>query len=74
MMRDGQCPKCNSKTVYSKQGGVGSTHIHVYTGILSVPVEILSFVCTTCGYFENYIADENKLADVAQKWDKVPIE
>jgi hypothetical protein len=53
---------------------VGSTHIHVYTGILSVAVEFDAFVCTTCGYFENYIADEDKLADVAKKWDKVPVE
>ncbi len=73
-MRNGQCPKCNSKTVYSKRGGVGSTHIHVYTGILSVAVEFDAFVCTTCGYFENYIANEDKLKDVAQKWDKVPVE
>jgi hypothetical protein len=71
-MREGKCPKCSSVTVYTRKGGVGDTHIHVDTSFLSLPVEIISFVCTTCGYFENYISDRDKLADVAKKWERVP--
>jgi len=73
-MRNGFCSKCSSATVYSKAGGVGISdngQIHVYTGRISKAVPYVSFVCTTCGYFENYIADRDKLADVAKNWAKV---
>ena len=70
-MRDGKCPKCSSTTVYTKQGGVGDTHIHVHTTFVSLPVEVVSYVCTTCGYFENYITNRDKLDDVAKKWEQV---
>jgi hypothetical protein len=74
-MRNGTCPSCHATTVYSKPGGVGISDrpvIHVYTGAISRAVPFVSFVCTTCGYFENFIADANKLAEVAQKWQPVP--
>ncbi|MFL5802565.1 MAG: hypothetical protein ACJ8CR_12600 [Roseiflexaceae bacterium] len=59
-MRSGQCPKCSAATVYTKAGGVGDSHIHVNTSFISMPVHVVSFVCTICGYFEHYIdaADE----------------
>jgi predicted nucleic-acid-binding Zn-ribbon protein len=31
----------------------------------------MSYVCANCGYFENYIADQSKLADIASKWERV---
>jgi hypothetical protein len=71
-MRSGQCPKCSAATVYTKAGGVGDSHIHVHTSLISIPVPVVSFVCATCGYFEQYIADAEKLADVARKWEHVP--
>jgi hypothetical protein len=36
-------------------------------------VDGVSFLCTSCGYYENYIADAKKLSDAAQKWPKVPV-
>ena len=33
--------------------------------------EFESYVCTECGYFENYITDKAKLQEVQQKWAKV---
>ena len=33
--------------------------------------EFESYVCTECGYFENYITDKAKLQGVQQKWAKV---
>lgn len=46
--------------------------MHVRTSFISIPVPVLSYVCTTCGYFEQYIDDPAKLAEVAQTWDRVP--
>ncbi len=73
-MRNGKCSKCNSATVYQQTGGIsfyGSQSFHVRTGALQTGVPYVSFLCTTCGYFENYVADAAKLAEVAQKWQKV---
>lgn len=76
-MRNGMCPKCGSATVYSQALGVhvgGSSRISIPTSRMEKAVPFVSFVCTTCGYFENYITDQNKLADVAQKWQKVTMQ
>jgi predicted nucleic-acid-binding Zn-ribbon protein len=75
-MRNGKCPTCGGTNVYSKAGGVGVSDdkvIHVYTGMISRAVPYVSFVCTSCGYFENYIADKGKLQEVEKTWQKVPV-
>ncbi len=58
-----------------RPGGIGITEhlnqLHVYTGRISRGIPFDSFVCTTCGYFENYLRDANKLADVARTWAPV---
>jgi hypothetical protein len=73
-MRDGRCSKCGSTTVYSQAGGVFfyNNTVHVHTSALDRAVPFVSFVCASCGYFENYIADGAKLAEVARTWAKVP--
>ena len=72
-MRNGKCSKCGSTTVYAQSKGVGGVNgVELTIGIFARAVNVTSFVCTTCGYFENYIADTKKLAEVAQKWPKVP--
>ncbi|MBC8489508.1 MAG: hypothetical protein H8D45_26115 [Bacteroidetes bacterium] len=74
-MRNGKCPKCGSATVYSKTEGlkyaVARGVVFVHTGIMTIPSPAIAYICTSCGYFENYIADKNKLSEVAAKWQKV---
>jgi hypothetical protein len=73
-MKNGQCPKCNSETVYSQAGGIFFYNIdlHVRTGSLDRAVPFVSYICTTCGYFENFGTNQGKLAVVARTWQKVP--
>lgn len=75
-MRNGICPKCGSATVHSKTEGlkyaVAKGVVFVYTSRLTMPSPAIAYVCTTCGYFENYIADQNKLSEVAKNWPQVP--
>ena len=72
-MKNGICPRCGAETVYAKPGGIGEAAIHVNTsGLLSLPVECTSYICTSCGYYENYINDHLKLGDVARTWKKIP--
>ena len=75
-MRNGTCPKCDSGTVYAKPDGLkyaiqqGTLFIH--TGFMTAPSPAASYICITCGYFENYIADQNKLYEVSTTWQQVP--
>jgi predicted nucleic-acid-binding Zn-ribbon protein len=69
-LRTGVCPKCRATTVYKKAEGVGfAERVVVRTGWLNAPSRYDSYICTTCGYFENYIADRGKLEEVARRWD-----
>jgi hypothetical protein len=75
MMRSGVCVKCSAPTIFAKDDGIsygsgGSLYVH--TGMISQAVPSKSFVCTTCGYYELYITEPKKLADVAQKWQQIP--
>lgn len=62
-MKSGTCPKCSS------------TDVRVTTVINTKMVpfvrEFDMYICTACGYFEQYVADPGKLAAVAQKWPPV---
>ena len=72
-MRNGICPKCNAATIYTKKRGAGfEGGLYVHTSMVSSGTDYISYVCATCGYFENYIGNEDKLRQVAEKWDAVP--
>ena len=66
---------CGSTTVYSQANGVvpGGRKEYILLDGYDLPVDVVSFLCTTCGHFENYITDAKKLSDAAQKWPKVPV-
>lgn len=72
-MKSGTCPKCQSSNVFKKKKGANySKGVYVYTGIVTSVSSYVSYICTDCGYFENYIDDNRaKLADVAGKWERV---
>lgn len=73
MMRDGICPKCKSHDVYKRDnawylsGGdkTGIKMLHEnYAEVTAVPTV---YLCTDCGYFENYIEDIDAL-DLARRY------
>jgi len=74
-MQSGTCVKCSSATVYMKQNGlqVGEyiRGVFIYTSILTRPSPLVTFICSNCGYFEHYINDPGKLAEVAKTWVKI---
>lgn len=73
-MKNGICPKCGSETVHSKPDGlkyaVAKGVVWVHTGMMTVASPAVSYVCVSCGYFENYIVDPGKLSEVAKNWQK----
>lgn len=72
-MRTGLCPKCGSGNVFMKEDGIriGDNGLRIPTGMIVKHSPYISYVCTDCGYFENYIIDHNKLAEIAQQWKSV---
>ncbi len=78
-MKNGKCPKCGSATVYTRENGVtfdsDGFGAQVDTGSWTAKSsKTISYLCTACGYFENYIADPNTLAEVTKNedWKAVP--
>ena len=75
-MKNGICIKCGSDTVFSKTDGLGfgdTNGVFVYVSILTRRSPTVSFICSSCGYFENYINESGKLVEVAKTWQKVPV-
>jgi hypothetical protein len=75
-MRRGLCPKCQTPTVYRKlngisYGGSGNGAVYVYTSWITSASPVESLICTRCGYFENYVVDERKMAEITNAWEKV---
>ncbi len=73
-MKNGQCPKCGSKEVYSgadiplKSGPFTSNSIPIS---LTSMAALDNYVCVVCGLVESYIADSTKLEEVVKNWGKV---
>ena len=74
-MKSGKCPKCGSAAVFSRTNGIyipkvlGTFVQTTGQGSLGSPSD--DYICTDCGYYERYIADKPKLAEVAKTWKRV---
>jgi hypothetical protein len=75
-MRRGLCVKCGTPTVYRKlngigHGGDGGGAVYVRTSWLTAASTVENLVCTRCGYFETYVVDDKKMAEITNTWEKV---
>ena len=79
-MKDGQCPRCNSREIYASldKGGIGDGYsVHVLDGDGMVPTrKWQTLLCAACGYYENYLLDEVKIAHIVENpqtagWKKI---
>jgi hypothetical protein len=73
-MKNGQCPKCNSRDIYASLdgGGIGDKFsIHVLDkGSMAPTQKWQTFLCATCDYYENYLLDEEKIARIVENPNK----
>lgn len=76
-MKDGKCPKCGSKQIFSsedlvlKGGPFGSNSIPVS---LTSMAALDNYVCADCGLVESYVADQDKLKEIPKKWKPIGID
>lgn len=76
-MKNGQCPKCSSMSVYKKHNGIVRVVTNPPSGVyieglskIIFPTDIDVHICTDCGYFEEYVTDKTKLILITEKWEK----
>ena len=68
-MKNGKCPKCGSDSVFTdigtggRQGDIG---ISLFSTALAD-----NYICTSCGYVENYISQKDKLKEIREKWRRI---
>ncbi len=71
-MKNGKCPKCGSTGIFAgkdlplKSGPFGSNSIPISLTSLAA---LDNYVCTDCALVEHYVADAEKLKEIAQKWN-----
>jgi predicted nucleic-acid-binding Zn-ribbon protein len=74
-MRRGLCPKCQTPTVYRMLNGISyggsAAGVYVRTSWLTASSPVENLICTRCGYFESYVVDERKMAEIVNTWEKV---
>jgi hypothetical protein len=65
-MKNGKCPKCGSGNIYKSDSAIVYEENSLPQIILSTAdgwryFDYDSYVCTDCGYFENYIRPEKDI-------------
>jgi predicted nucleic-acid-binding Zn-ribbon protein len=70
MMTTGVCPQCNSNTVYRRSP---KAERYDRDTIDTEATPFVTYICATCGYYENYIVGQNKLQEITtnNKWEKI---
>ncbi len=73
-MRNGECPKCGSHEIYTNtedgEGFGGDESATLNCGLDSTE-KWQTFLCTNCGYYENYLTDKILIADIVAKRKKM---
>lgn len=68
-MRDGSCVKCGQDTVRQLTGGIyrgQKTALYVGGGgMVTTASSYDTFLCSSCGYYEDYVTDVEALQRVA---------
>lgn len=72
-MKKGKCIKCGSNNIYRTEKGIGGNDLAVLkkSSWMSSTSSTTTYLCTDCGYFENYISDSGDLEKVKGVWEKV---
>ena len=66
-MKNGKCPKCNSREVYKHSGISQRSHLSVST---FKQAKLEDYVCAGCGYLEVYIIKSEDLKKIREKWQR----
>jgi predicted RNA-binding Zn-ribbon protein involved in translation (DUF1610 family) len=62
MKNSGKCPKCGSTAIARKRGSpVLNSWFRISVNITSLDIWVTKFICTECGFVEDWIENEKDL-------------
>ena len=69
-MKRGECPKCGSREIFrgAEHGRSGSNANEFIRVAYMTKVELIHYVCGTCGYTESYVEDPKGLNAIRSKF------
>ncbi len=71
MKRSLKCPKCDSDEVVRKRGSpVLNSWSRIAISITSIDIWVTKYVCTDCGFIEEWVDNPNDLARLKAKIDR----
>jgi hypothetical protein len=73
-MRRGACTKCGATEIHAARGHFswgGESAVRITTSRMVRATLVDTYICVRCGYFEHYVADADKLGEVAERWGRV---
>jgi len=62
-----QCPKCKSKEIVMLAGETFMTKVYPFGKDDSGYSMVAKYACTECGFVEEYLTDQEELADLKKK-------
>ncbi len=62
------CPKCSSKTISKIEGGAFKGNMYNTLSYGITTIYLTRYVCTSCGFTENYIDDKKDLVKIEKKF------
>jgi predicted nucleic-acid-binding Zn-ribbon protein len=65
MKSTGMCPKCSSKKIATIPSELGTYNV-IKVGMFGF-AKLTRYICTSCGYLEQYVADEKSIVSLRQK-------
>jgi hypothetical protein len=68
-MRDGICPKCGGNDIRTGRHWACRRDF-LAASLRGNPARVINYVCTSCGYLENYV-DPADLETFAKRWKRV---
>jgi len=74
-MLNGRCPRCGSNEIYRSTNGITGKEkgVFVKTGFMNPATNKVTYLCTGCGYWEDYLPNREVLDKVktSKRWEKV---
>lgn len=79
MKKSGQCPKCEGRNIHVSavsimlRNTIALNSIPITSSVVlgSSPAQVHHYICTDCGYVEQYVASKTKLREIVAKLPRV---
>ena len=64
------CPKCHGSEIAEIKGGTFKGNVYNTISLTFRVIYLTRYVCTQCGYSENYVDNEDDLASIRKRYTR----